>query len=213
MGYPEAINKVPVQRKQKPAEKVTEATLAKEKEFKVVTGKGMVEPDTTVSALMSWLPYTGSEDRKGHDIPLEARFPKSYGRIVEQIKEASAGELQVKSDVVRAAIYLGLPILALRYKTEEWKVQHYIGRQMAEVFDSIRIHQDVESVVSALDELCRKQDEKEARDKLAEFMYAIELSSKKLKYQEVIQQELQRCRLLHLLEGTGIGDKPKRRKE
>lgn len=75
----------------------------------------MITKDSKVSELMSLSPFRLSEDKKGHSIVLGAKAPSWLEREVTKLVESRAAPYEVKSDVIRDAIWLGLQVLKLRY--------------------------------------------------------------------------------------------------
>jgi len=123
---------------------------------------GTLSLTSPLSVLVDRKPYTTSEDKKGHDAFLGAKFPKTFYRWVTELKETPGSPYRTNADVVRDSIYLGLQILSLRSKqSSSWKVQAAITQQEARIFQHTRIYRDVEAVVEQLEILSRNGDDKQ----------------------------------------------------
>ena len=105
-------------------------------------------PDMPIKALMDRKPFKLSEDKKGHDVTLGARFPKSFDRWVEKIKEVKGSPYKIKSDVVRDCVYIGLLVLNMRYNLDpDWKIEARLAEEKSKIQDDVRIFKEVEEVV------------------------------------------------------------------
>jgi hypothetical protein len=158
---------------------------------------GTLSLTTPLSVLVDRKPYTTSEDKKGHDVFLGAKFPKVFQRWVSELKERPGSPYQTNADVVRDAIYLGLQILSLRAKQSTvWNIQAAITQQEARIFQHTRIYRDVEAVVEQLEILSRNGDEKQALSDLVEYVHLFAAHPEGNKYASVLKEKLLASRRL-----------------
>lgn len=163
-------------------------------------GEGLtLTPDTPCSELFDLPPYTSSEDKKGHEIFLGARFPKSFARRVAQLRESSGEHYSVGADVVRDAINIGLSVIEGRLKQPGWGIERLLANQRAKIFEHARVYKAIEDTVNNLADLCSSHDEETARDDLASLVAYINESSLRDKYRAALQQKLSERRLTSLL--------------
>ena len=92
-----------------------------------------ISPQDLIQVLMDRTPYKTSEDKKGHDMTLYARFPKYIGHWMELILEKKGIPYQTRSDLMRDACFLGMIVLHLRYNTIGWRSDEVIAQIEAEV--------------------------------------------------------------------------------
>ena len=158
---------------------------------------GTLSLTSPLSVLVDRKPYTTSEDKKGHDAFLGAKFPKTFYRWVTELKEAPGSPYRTNADVVRDSIYLGLQVLSLRAKqSSTWNVQAAITQQEARIFQHTRIYRDVEAVVEQLEILSRNGDDKQALDDLVEYVHLFAAHPEGSKYASVLKEKLLASRRL-----------------
>ena len=76
----------------------------------------------TIQTLVDKSPFKYSHDKHGHDVYLAARLPTDFGRWVSKMVESPGSPYEIRSDVVRDALYLGLCIISLRMDlSKEWR--------------------------------------------------------------------------------------------
>jgi hypothetical protein len=156
-------------------------------------------PETPLSVLMEYLPYTTSEDKKGHDIFLGARFPKDIAHWLAEIKEDSAKVYKTNSDIVRDAVHLGLLIISLRAKNvERWKTLSALMQARAALFEEARIFRECEEVADDVATLVDHNDSDAAIEHLRRFKDG--LRSYSPKYGKALRQALASRRVQGLLE-------------
>jgi len=102
-----------------------------------------------------------------------SRIPMWLHRRVVGLRELPGSPYELNSDVLRDALYLGMQILGMRYKTSpDWNVE----TKMAAVVDasgaSRRIKSQFDSLAVGLEELCRDGDERKAAERLSEYVLA-----------------------------------------
>lgn len=160
---------------------------------------------TPLSVLVDQRPYTTSEDKKGHDVFLGAKFPKRFQRWVVELREMSGSPYRTNADVVRDAIHLGLQVLSLRAKQSAvWSVQMAIAQQEGRMFEHTRIYRDIEGVIEQLEILVRNGEEKQAIADLGDYIRIFSSHPEGQKYASVLRQKLTTSRnlrgLLQILE-------------
>jgi hypothetical protein len=156
-------------------------------------------PETPLSVLMDYLPYTTSEDKKGHDVFLGAKFPKNIGHWLSEIKEDSANVYKVNSDVVRDAVHLGLLIISLRTKKlDRWKTLSALMQARAALFEEARIYRECEEVAEDAATLVDHDDLDAAIQHLQTFRDG--LRSYASKYERALQKALASRRVHGLLD-------------
>lgn len=163
-------------------------------------GEGLtLTRDTPCSVLFDLPPYTSSEDKKGHEVFLGARFPKSFAHRVAKLRESSGEHYSVGADVVRDAINIGLRVIEDRLKQPGWGMERLLASQRAKIFEHARVYKAIEDTVSNLADLCASHDEEAAKDDLATLLAYINESSLKDKYKAALRQKLSERRLTNLL--------------
>lgn len=163
------------------------------------TGLSLTDP---LEKLTESAPFKRSEDRKGHDGFLGARFPKDMTRWVTKIKEK--GQYQMNSDVVRDAIWLGLQILSLRYQADpQWQVNLQLMTMANETAWEARMYDEEEEFAHSLDKFCTNGDEGRAIEALRERLTLLS-SAKQEKRQKVLLDRLEKYRLKNLVKKAQI---------
>ena len=149
-------------------------------------------PDTPLSVLTGLPPYTTSEDKKGHEVFLGAKFPKIFTYWATKLKESSGGHYGVTADVVRDAIYIGFSVIDLRLKEQGWEVERLIAGQEAKIFEKARIYKRMEVVVDNLATLLDYHDEEAAKESLNSYIASIDEEKSHLrdKYMSALRQKL-----------------------
>lgn len=156
-------------------------------------------PETPLRVLLDWVPYTSSEDKKGHEVFLGAKFPKSFASRVTRLREASAGHYKTNADVVRDAISIGLEVITKRLEQPEWEIERLLMNQRAKIFEHARVYKAIEETVNDLSELCNNNDKETAIDDLASLVALISKSRLKSKYQAALREKLSARGLSYLL--------------
>jgi hypothetical protein len=146
--------------------------------------------DTKLEVLFDWTPYTSSEDKKGHEVFLGAKFPKSFAPRVTRLREAAADHYKTNADVVRDAISIGLEVIGARLKQPGWEIERLLTRQRAKIFEHARIYRAIEETVGGLAELCNNNDKETAVDDLASLVTLINKSRLKDKYLAALKEKL-----------------------
>jgi hypothetical protein len=144
-----------------------------------------------LSTLVNRRPYTSTEDKKGHEVFLGAKFPKSFQRWVTELKEAPGSDYRTNADVVRDAIHLGLQVISLRAKQSAlWGVQAAIAQQQARIFQHTRIYREVDEIAEQLGILVKAGDDKQAKSDLVDYINVFLDHPERNKYIAVLRERL-----------------------
>lgn len=148
---------------------------------------------TSLEELIFRPPFKETSGREGGSATLGVRIPSWLERKVIHLLEIKGSPYQIKSDVARDAVYLGLRILNMRYKpTTDWAVES----KMADAIDKVnlinRIRGQVESFTKPELDLWESGDEQQAIDGMEMFVSAA----------MEIEDEWQRDKTLKLLKGV-----------
>jgi hypothetical protein len=158
---------------------------------------GTLTLTSPMSVLVNRRPYTSTEDKKGHEAFLGAKFPKQFQRWVTELKELPGSPYRTNADVVRDAIHLGLQIISLRSKQSEvWSVQAAISQQKARMFQHPRIYQEVREILEQLEVLVDGRDEAQARSDLTDYVSVVLGHPEHERYLLVLRDELMASRQL-----------------
>lgn len=107
------------------------------------------------------------------------RIPKWLFRRVMKVVEMQGTPYELASDVYRDAIYLGLRVIHMRYKTaHDWSVETRMASIVSETDVMRRIRSQVDGLSSGLDNLMKEGEPEKAAEKLEEYISAaIELEN------------------------------------
>lgn len=107
------------------------------------------------------------------------RIPKWLFRRVMKLTELRGTPYELASDVYRDAIYLGLRIIHMRYKTaHDWSIETKMAAIVSETDVMKRVRSQVDSLSSGLDNLMKEGEPEKAAEKLEEYVSAgIELEN------------------------------------
>ncbi len=127
----------------------------------------------TLEELINAQPFKEASDEHGESVTAGARVPLWLHRRIVRLRELAASPYDVNSDVYRDCIYAGLQILHMRYGMgPDWDVE----RKMAAVADATgagkRIRNQVEELISGLEELHAAGDEEQAAQRLNDYVVA-----------------------------------------
>lgn len=131
--------------------------------------------DTVVSLeeLINRSPFKESSGKDGGSYTAAARVPFWLERKITHLIEMRGSPYQLKSDVVRDAIYLGLRILNTRYKQNpDWAVEERMARTIDQVNTLNRIREQVRSFSRPVIDLWNNGDEEQARIGMESFVGA-----------------------------------------
>jgi len=107
------------------------------------------------------------------------RIPKWLFRRVIKLTELAGTPYELASDVYRDAIYLGLRIIHMRYKTaRDWSIETKMASIVSEADVMRRVRSQVDGLSSGLDNLMKEGEPEKAAEKLEEYISAgIELEN------------------------------------
>lgn len=107
------------------------------------------------------------------------RIPKWLFRRVMMLVELRGTPYELASDVYRDAIYLGLRIIHMRYKTaHDWSIETKMASIVSETDVMRRVRSQVDGLSSGLDNLMKEGEPEKAAEKLGEYISAgIELEN------------------------------------
>ncbi len=131
--------------------------------------------DTVISLeeLINRQPFKESSGKEGGSYTAAARIPTWLERKITHLIEIKGSPYQLKGDVVRDAIYLGLRILNSRYKENpDWAVEERMARTMDQVNTLTRWKNKVKSFSEPTAELWIGGDEEQARKAIVDFVGA-----------------------------------------
>jgi len=123
--------------------------------------------------LINGSPYKETKDEHGHSYTAAARVPMNIMRRITRLKEAKGMHYEINSDVIRDALYVGLPILERRWRySETAQTRRRIGETMAAVQDAEEIAEDVASFSRSLEALINLDEMRTAVRKLTSVVVA-----------------------------------------
>jgi len=94
-------------------------------------------------------PFKDTKDEFGHSYTAAARVPMSIMRRITRLKEAKGMNYDINSDVIRDAIFCGLPFLEVRWKSSE------TAKTRRRIEASITAAQDIEELTEHVTSLSR----------------------------------------------------------
>lgn len=149
----------------------------------------------TLNDLIEAPPFKQASDEQGQSVTAGTRVPAWLFRRVMKLAEAVGSPYEIASDVLRDAIYNGLQILYMRHKVSpDWEVEKKLAAVVDATGASKRIRDQFEELVSALEDMYKEGDEKQAADKLTEYVLAA----------TELENEWHRKKLFRLLGGSKI---------
>lgn len=129
---------------------------------------------STLEELIALNPFTKASDGAGGSITIAARIPGWLDRKVEFLREMKISPYQLKSDVARDALYIGLKVLNMRYGSNlDWVAE----TKLAKIIDSAgrltRIHSEVTTILNSMKILWEMKDFTEAVDLMEQYVAAM----------------------------------------
>ena len=167
-------------------------------------GQPEITPDMPIKSLMDRSPFKLSEDRKGHDTSLGAKLPKSYDRWVAKFREMNGSPYELKSDIVRDALTLGLIILSMRYSLDpDWQIEAKLALEKSKTQDILRIQTEVAEMSKNLESLNHNGNPDLAKKELVKYVDLIDnLSTEKKKtYFRALNKELRKADIEFMMKG------------
>ena len=132
--------------------------------------------DTVISIdeLIDRPPFREVSGKDGGSYTAAARIPTWLERKITHLIEVKGSPYQLKSDVVRDAIYLGLRVLNMRYKSSpEWAVEAKMANAIDKVNALSRMRTQIESFCRPVLDLWENGDEIQARQAVEDFVSAL----------------------------------------
>jgi len=129
---------------------------------------------STLEDLIRATPFTDASDASGATNHISTRIPTWIYRQIAYITEMKATPYRVHSDTIRDALYVGLRILSMRYKTSpEWAVEASMARAVDKVGTTKRVRSRINELSSGLEEMLNSRDELQAVKGLEEFLLPV----------------------------------------
>lgn len=182
------------------------AVVPTQKPLKKATDWDLESPydaPTSIQELIDMAPFREASDSKGGSYTAAARIPTWAERKIQWFIEMKGSPYQLKGDVVRDAIYLGLRILHARYKgNPDWAQESKMADAISKVGVSGRLREQVTRLTEGLRVLWDEGDEDQAIEGLEQFVGAVvEMNddwqkSKTIQYikgDRLLKQVVERC--------------------
>ena len=116
-----------------------------------------------------------------------ARIPQWLSRKITKLIEMQSSPYELKSDVVRDALYLGMEILRLRYGYK-WAAESKLTDVVDTVGELDRMEQRFAELISGLDKLINAGDTAKAMSLLTEYVLAVSTMEDPWRKMRSIQQ-------------------------
>jgi len=127
----------------------------------------------TFEDLLASSPFTKSSDEQGRSETVGTRVPTWLLRRIIKLKELKGSPYELNSDVLRDAIFLGMRILHIRYRIgQEWSVETKLASIADATGAARRIREQIDELISGLDDLVKDDDETQAAEKLSDYVVA-----------------------------------------
>ena len=150
---------------------------------------------TTIEDLIDLAPFKEASDTKGGYYTAASRVPTWLERKITWFIEMKGSPYQLKSDVVRDAIYLGMRVLHARHKANpDFAVEAKMSEAVSQVGVLARMREQVNQLQRGLEDLWQSNDEKQAIEGLENFVGAV----------VEMQDEWQRNKTLQLIKGNHV---------
>lgn len=130
-----------------------------------------LDEGVTLDQLIDESPFKESSDEAGNSVTAGTRIPMWLKRRITKIREMSGTPYELDSDVIRDALYIGLRVLHIRYKTSpDWHTETRLAAAIDAVGASRRIRSQVNELVAGLEEMVNDKDKKKAAEHLTDFI-------------------------------------------
>ena len=129
--------------------------------------------DTIVSLeeLINMPPFKAASDSTGGTATAGARIPIWLERKVIHLTEIRGSPYHLKSDVFRDAIYIGLRVLNMRYKSDpDWATEAKMARVIDKANLITRIRSQINQIAAPIEQLWSGGDEEQAISTFEEFI-------------------------------------------
>lgn len=126
---------------------------------------------SSLDELLEAVPFT--EAGGSDSVTAGTRIPKWLFRRVAKLTELAGTPYELASDVYRDAIYLGLRIIHMRYKTaRDWATETRLATIVSETEVMRRTRSQIDALSSGLDSLMKEGEPEKAAEKLQEYIAA-----------------------------------------
>ncbi len=124
----------------------------------------------TLEDLIKSPPFKDAGDPSGTH-PTSVRLPTWLVRRIAFLTENSATPYQLHSDVVRDAVYIGLRVLSVRYKSNpQWEAEARMAKAVDKVGTIERLRTQIKNLRTGLEALVDNGDTEQAVQGLEEFL-------------------------------------------
>lgn len=125
----------------------------------------------SIEELVGRPPFRESRDDLG-SATVGARIPQWLSRKIMKLIEMQGSPYELKSDVVRDALYIGMQVLRLRYGYK-WEAEAKLTDVVDTVGELDRMEQRFAELISGLDKLVNSGDTAKAVSLLTEYVLAV----------------------------------------
>ena len=126
---------------------------------------------TSLEELVSSPPFKEASDASGLSHVAGTRVPSWLQRRIVYLTEMKGTPYHIQSDVIRDAIYIGLRILNMRYKSSpDWTVEARMVKAIDKVGVVRRIRNQVKELSQGLEEMVTNRDIAQAVEGLEDFI-------------------------------------------
>lgn len=127
----------------------------------------------SLEELINMPPFKAASDSTGGTATAGTRIPTWLDRKVTHLIEFRGTPYHLKSDVLRDAIYIGLRVLNMRYKSDpDWASEARMAKAIDKANLVTRIKTTVDQIAKPIEELWTGGDEEQAVIQFEEFIAA-----------------------------------------
>lgn len=128
----------------------------------------------TLEELVNMAPFKEASDSKGGSETIGVRIPSWLARKVMHLLEIRGSPYGLKSDVARDAMYIGLRVLNMRYKSDpDWAIEAKLARVIDDANALSRIKQKTRQFEQSLKEFWDNGDESQAVEYMEHYVAAV----------------------------------------
>lgn len=127
---------------------------------------------SSIDELIEAQPFT--EAGGADSVTAGTRIPKWLFRRAAKLTEVKGSPYELVTDVYRDAVYLGLRIIFMRYKTtHDWGVESKLANIAIDTEVMKRARSQIDTLASGLDSLMKEDEVEKAAEKLGEYVSAV----------------------------------------
>ncbi len=127
----------------------------------------------TLEELVNSQPFKEASDKQGGGDTIGVRIPSWLARKVQHLLEIRGSPYLLKSDVARDAIYIGLRVLNMRYKSDpDWAIEAKIARVIDDANALVRLRTKAKGFEASLKEFWDSGDEEQAVEYMEHYVAA-----------------------------------------